>query len=331
MLGVRSDDALFVDKCLNRGKTPEQIHALAAETGRSLPKGFAAYRVEHIKRQQAIKAALPDGIEQRTPEWYAAREGFITASDFHAASFATDAVRKRFVMNKAGQGAPFLGSAATRHGVKYEDVSIMLYEYEMGIKVREYGLIPHKTESIIAASPDGITSSAICVESKSPASKTLSEIPAEYFAQMQGQMEVCGLDLCDFLVCRVEELDETEFWPAFEAAYAAEYGFERYGAVGSTRGADTKFKHSRPGLSPEELREWIAELPIDMDVSLHRVFDFRITRIERDDKFVADMIAKLRETWDMVLEARANPTKVAAPPAVSPLLRGFCFKNFGKA
>lgn len=331
MLGVRSDDALFVDKLLNRGKTPEQVHALAAETGRSLPKGFAAYRVEHIKQQQAIKAALPDGIEQRTPEWYAAREGFITASDFHAASFATDAVRKRFVMNKAGQGAPFLGSAATRHGVKYEDLARLLYEYEMGTTVREYGLLPHKTVSIVAASPDGIALQGHCCEIKVPYSKTLTEIPLEYFAQMQGQMEVCGLDLCDFIVCRVEELDDTEFWPAFEAAYAAEYGFERYGAVGSTRGADTKFKHSRPGLSPDELRAWIAELPIDMDVSLHRVFDFRITRIERDDKFVADMIAKLRETWEMVLEARANPTKVTAPPAVSPVLRGFSFKNFGKA
>jgi putative phage-type endonuclease len=329
MLGVRSDDALFVDKCLNRGKTPEQIHALAAETGRSLPKGFAAYRVEHILRQKAIMAALPDGIEQRTPEWYAARDGFITASDFHAASFATDAVRKRFVTNKAGQGAPFLGSAATRHGVKYEDLARLLYEYEMGTTVREYGLLPHKTVSIVAASPDGISAQAIAVEIKAPVTKTLSDIPPEYFAQMQGQMEVAELDLADFVVCRVEELDGSDFWPAFEAAYAAEYGFERFGAVGSTRGADMKFKHSQPGLSPDALKAWIAELPIDMDVSLHRVFDFRITRIERDDKFVADMIAKLRETWEMVLEARANPTKVIAPPAVSPLLRGFCFKNFG--
>ena len=330
MQGVRSEDALFVDKLLNRGRTAEQVHTLAAETGRSLPKGFAQYRIEHIARQQAIKAALPDGIVQRTPEWYAAREGFITASDFHAASFATDAARKRFVMNKAGQGAPFLGSAATRHGVKYEDVSIMLYEYEMGVQVREYGLLPHKTNTFIAASPDGIASNGVMQESKTPYSKTLTEIPPEYFAQMQGQMEVAGLDLCDFLVCRVEELEEAEFWPAFEAAYESGYGFERFGAVGSTRGADTSFKHSQPGVSPDDLRKWIAELPNDMDVTVHRVFDFRITRIERDDKFVAEMIEKLRETWDMVLEARANPgAKAAHTSSKSPMLKGFSFKNFG--
>jgi hypothetical protein len=57
------------------------------------------------------------------------------------------------------------------------------------------------------------------------------------------------------------------------------------------------------------------------------VFDFRITRIERDDGFVRDMIARLRETWEMVLQARASPAK-AAPAVVSPLLKGFSFKNF---
>ena len=324
---VLSDDALFVDKMLNSGHAPDHVHNIAKMTSRQLPPGYAERRVAHIERQKAIKDALPDGIEQRTPEWYSAREGFVTASDFHAASFGTESMRKRFVTNKSGQGPPFLGSAATRHGVKYEDVARLLYEYNMHTKVTEYGLLPHKTVKIMAASPDGISEQGVAVEIKAPFSKTLSDIPPEYFAQMQGQMEVAELDLADFVVCRVEELDDEIFWKDFNTAHEKGYGYERYGSVATCEG---KFMHSVPGLSPESLNDWILSAPTTHTITLHRVFDFRITRIERDDRYVSDMIDKLRETWDMVLEARANPSKVPVQTSqVSPILKGFSFKNFG--
>lgn len=325
---VRSDDALFVDRLLNRGRTAEEVDRLAAETARALPAGYAAHRLAEREQQRKIKEALPDGIEQRTPEWYAARENFVTASDFYTAAFGTDAAKKRFVAGKAGQNKPFLGSAATRHGVKYEDWARLLYEREMGSSVREYGLLPHKTVDIMAASPDGIDDNGTCVEIKAPTTKTLSDVPPEYYAQMQGQMEVAELKYADFTVCRATELESDEFWPAFEAAHAAGYGYDRYGAIGSTRDETPKFAHSKPGLSPDELREWMASLPETMDVSTHHVFDFKITRIEHDPVYVADMIRELRETWKQVLEARASPTPVVIQP-LSPALKGFAFKRFG--
>jgi len=324
---VLSDDALFVDKLLNSGYSSDRVHDLAKMTSRNLPPGYAERRISHIEKQKAIKDALPPGIEQRTPEWYSAREGFVTASDFHAASFGTDSMRKRFVTNKTGQGPPFLGSMATRHGVKYEDVARLLYEHYMHTKVTEYGLLPHKTVKIMAASPDGISEQGVAVEIKAPFSKTLADIPPEYYAQMQGQMEVAELDLADFVVCRVEELSDVIFWKDFNTAYDKGYGYERYGAVATCEG---KFMHSTPGLTPESLNKWIGTVPLSHEVTLHRVFDFRITRIERDDIYVSSMIEKLRETWDMVLDARANPSKVSVKTSnVSPILKGFSFKNFG--
>ena len=65
-----------------------------------------------------------------------------------------------------------------------------------------------------------------------------------------------------------------------------------------------------------------------MDVTTHHVFDFKITRVEHDPVYVADMIRELRETWKQVLEARASPTPVVNPP-LSPALKGFAFKRFG--
>ena len=233
--------------------------------------------------------------------------------------------------NKAGAGVPFTGSAATRHGVKYEDWARMLYEYEMGTTVREYGLLPHTTEPNIAASPDGISFDGVAVEIKCPASKTLSDIPPEYYAQMQGQLEVTRLDLADFVVCRAQELDEPEFWQLFTAAHDAGYGYERFGAVGTL--SATEFAHSPPGLSPEQLRVWISQLPAGTEVSVHHVFDFKITRIERDAVYVADMIRELNATWKEVIQARSarSGPAAAAKPKVSPVLKGFSFKNFGPA
>jgi hypothetical protein len=75
-------------------------------------------RIEERSHLEKLVDALPKGIEQRTPEWYAAREGLITASNFHKAA----AKPEQFIRDKL-KDKPFLGSDATRWGVKYEDVA----------------------------------------------------------------------------------------------------------------------------------------------------------------------------------------------------------------
>ena len=91
-------------------------------------------------------------------------------------------------------------------GQKFEPVSILYYEYINNTKVDEFGCIPHKDHSFIAASPDGI----ICddsselfgrmLEIKNVVSREITGIPKmEYWIQMQLQMEVCDLNECDFL------------------------------------------------------------------------------------------------------------------------------------
>jgi len=327
----------MVDRMLNRGASPEEINGVALMALEApLPRGYVAARVAEREQQAAVKAALPPGITQRTPEWYAAREGFVTASDFHTAAFGTDAAKARFVKSKSGAGSPFGGSAATRWGVKYEDWARLLYEHYMCTKVREYGLIPHPTVDIMAASPDGISDQGVAVEIKVPYSKTLADIPVEYYAQMQGQMEVCGLKLADFVVCKAEELDEGEFWPRFEEAYSIGYGSEKFGAIASKAGPDgtLSFSHSSPGMSPPELRAFVdAHAEEYDDVSLHWTPDLSIRRIPRDDAYVSKMIEELRRTWELVLKARAEPQPASQARAekqsfASPVLRGFAFKNF---
>jgi hypothetical protein len=55
-------------------------------------------------------------------------------------------------------------------------------------------------------SPDGITRSGIMLEIKNP--NKMYTIPSvTYFTQMQIQMETANLDVCDFLVCDVKNID----------------------------------------------------------------------------------------------------------------------------
>ena len=102
-------------------------------------------------------------------------------------------------------------------GQKYEPVSILYYEYINKTQVSEFGCIPHKDYSFIAASPDGI----VCdknsklfgrmLEIKNVVSREITGIPKmEYWIQMQLQMEVCDLNECDFLETKFLEYETEE-------------------------------------------------------------------------------------------------------------------------
>jgi hypothetical protein len=151
--------------------------------------------------------------EQRSPAWYKMREGMLTASDFHRA-LTSDASRLRFALDKVvpkSFGAS--GSAACRHGVRFEPVCGLVYERLRSAKVEDFGLLPHSKHAFIGASPDGICDESSCdecigraVEFKAPYSRTIvqGEVPAKYLAQIQGQLEVMELPVCDYLECAIE-------------------------------------------------------------------------------------------------------------------------------
>jgi len=104
-------------------------------------------------------------------------------------------------------------------GQRYEPITAALYEYRNKTKLGEFGCIQHDTYSFIGASPDGINidpNSPLygrMVEIKNIFNREITGTPKEeYWIQMQLQMEVCGLDECDFVETRIKEYnDEAEF------------------------------------------------------------------------------------------------------------------------
>ena len=94
---------------------------------------------------------------QRTKEWYEYRNQRLTASDLGTALNVNPyCKRKKLVAKKCGYEEKFFAGAAVKHGVKYEDVAVHIYEQRNKVHVFEYGCVPHPTIPHFGASPDGI-------------------------------------------------------------------------------------------------------------------------------------------------------------------------------
>jgi len=163
---------------------------------------------------------------QRTAEWYAFRHNLITASNIWKA-IGSEANKNSLICEKCKPiPEPVVDASTTTHvntdsplhwGVKYEPLTVMLYEKRNKVKVGEFGCIQHPQYSFIGASPDGIVISedspayGRMLEIKNVVSREITGIPKmDYWVQMQIQMEVCNLNECDFLETQFKEYDETE-------------------------------------------------------------------------------------------------------------------------
>jgi putative phage-type endonuclease len=162
-------------------------------------------------------------LEQRTAAWYAERHSMISASSAWKA-LSSEAMRLSIIGEKVKPlaaavadgtgGSGFTNVNSPLHwGHKYEPVSTALYSKWFGADVAEYGCIRHPSIPYLGASPDGVvvTPGALygrMLEIKNVVNRELTGIPKrEYWIQMQMQMEVCDLPLCDFLECRFLEYD----------------------------------------------------------------------------------------------------------------------------
>jgi len=158
--------------------------------------------------------------EQRSTEWYNFRRQMLTASDLYK-SLSTIGIRRALIIKKC---KPYVHSGpvgkACKHGIKYEDVAILIYEKINKVKIYDYGCIQDQEFKIFGASPDGICGEenlefiGRMVEIKCPISRTIihGKVPDMYWKQIQGQLEVCKLWDCDYFECKIIEISDDEFY-----------------------------------------------------------------------------------------------------------------------
>lgn len=167
-----------------------------------------------IKEQFAklldINANLP---AQRSPEWHKFRENMITASNWGNVLGMIGSQREVLLQKLGHEKSQFRGNEFTRWGTKYEPVATSIYEKRQNKKIYEFGCMRHPNPDnfFLGASPDGIADDGIMLEIKCPPKRKIGPIPPDYYwAQMQGQLEVCDLEQCDFLECKLLEYDGQE-------------------------------------------------------------------------------------------------------------------------
>lgn len=159
---------------------------------------------------------------QKTPEWYTFRKKHLTGSNIWKL-FSTPGARNQLIYEKLAPSSSNayrnnLSEGPLNWGHKYEPLSILFYEYYNDVCVEEFGCVPHKEISFLAASPDGIVTSkknnGRMVEIKNVVSREITKIPKmEYYIQMQLQMEVCELPDCDFVETKFLEYEnESAFY-----------------------------------------------------------------------------------------------------------------------
>lgn len=153
-------------------------------------------------------------VEQRSPEWFAARLGKVTASrvaDVMAANKSGPAAsRKNYMMELlcqrlTGRSEEGFVSSAMQRGTDLEPVARSAYEVEAGVMVEETSLILHPSGIAFGASPDGLVGADGLVEIKCPNTATHVEFlrtgkpDGRYLWQMAAQMECAGRAWCDFV------------------------------------------------------------------------------------------------------------------------------------
>ena len=157
---------------------------------------------------------LIDNAPQLSEEWFAARCGVVTASNFSKIVTATGkaSTSASGYMNQlladwlvGKQVDAMEANGWMIRGTELEPEARELYTFVSGNEVEEIGLCYLDEDKLIGASPDGLIDTDGLLEIKCPKAATvveymLSGFPSAYKQQVQGQLWVTGRKWCDFFV-----------------------------------------------------------------------------------------------------------------------------------
>ena len=257
--------------------------------------------------------------EQRSVEWFKIRENILTASSLADAlgkgHFNT---RESLLIDKTStEQKVFATNDIIQWGVKYEPIATMFYELLNNLSIVELGLVPHPELKIFGASPDGICDIdspkdyvGRMLEIKCPPIRKFwvkTDVPLHYWMQMQGQLETCDLEECDFLQVKLFEYDTYEDYVNDKViTYDGEvkHGYCQTNEGVHPKGCLVEFKkdgeyhYEYPKLckSTDEYLEWSNTI-IDKKKN-----DYDSVKISwwKIDRYSCDLVGRDNEWWDSI-------------------------------
>lgn len=201
----------------NVDETPHWLTEAAVHLGLEVSRSTLLMREGYQLSERIVECIDAPLIHQRSAAWFELRKTRITGS-------IVDTILRsnpfqdytELVCTKAGMPTEFNGNAATEHGTLYEPEAISVYQRMTGRHVVELGLTPHKSTSLLAHSPDGIslskTDAAVLLEVKCPLKRVIKpgHVPAYYMGQLQLGMEVFDVNEAHFVQYKPASLDGNE-------------------------------------------------------------------------------------------------------------------------
>lgn len=151
---------------------------------------------------------------QNTPDWFQARVGIPTASNFDkiiTSKGEPSKTRIKYMYQLAGEritnkySEDIYQTPSMLRGIQMEEEARSLYEMLTGKTVIKVGLCKMEGGLICGASPDGLVDENGGIEIKCPMVHTHIEyllnnkLPTEYFQQVQGELFVTGREWIDFI------------------------------------------------------------------------------------------------------------------------------------
>ena len=270
--------------------------------------------------------------EQRTPEWYTFRNDRLTASDLLYAIDCSNKKRAEIIKKKCGYNPPFTPGQAILHGIKFEQIATEIYEGRNNLEILEFGCLPHQHIPFFGASPDGIVSYRSqnrnyvgrMLEIKCPKSRTITGIiPEAYYAQIQGQLEVCDLEYCDFLECSIKEYSDKNAFikdsPENQVSTYLQSNGDEKGIIIELY--DTQEKKNTYVYCHQKF-DTIDEFNVWEDAEIDKILDqerleylgttfwylkeYSCVLVNRNREWFNKRYIKIKEFWDDVLKTRAS-------------------------
>ena len=298
----------------NRNKIYDEIINIVNACFSLVPqidKKYVINRVEKIQQYIKILNALIDQpiVKQRSTEWYDMRQTLITASDFaQALGDGKFGSQKQLFIKKCGYEEDKFNNnlPALKWGVMFEQMACEIYARRNFTKVHDFGLLRHPSIDFFGASPDGISQCGIMLEIKCPyIRKITGEIPLQYYYQIQGQLDVCGLDECDYLECGFELYSsEKEFWSDTSLCEKGViFQFKM-----SVNDPEIQYKYSKITLNcpnnDHELNTWVTnacnDTPNIDTITFWKINTFSCIRIYKDEVFLKEKLEQIKGVWDKI-------------------------------
>ena len=296
-------------------------------------QSIADANLERNKQHLAHLKTIPTQ-KQGTQEWFDFRKTALTASNCYKVIYGSTKDKVNIIIDKCSTETTQkrIYSPAMQHGTQHEDNGCNIFQKRSGRKVHEFGCMRHPLFNFLGASPDGIDEMGEMLEIKMPYSRIPHEVPKkDYYFQMQLQMEVCNLDVCNFLECVVKHYDTKEEYEmdVFENGKTKKErlthtsnGMEKGVMMEGISPSSNKFfyRYSPLGIMPNKIDMWIAKSEESIkkeaikegfnDVKIRPVYwyakKYSCIRVYKDSNWITNHIAEFHRFWKTIEYYREN-------------------------